>query len=114
MSNNFWKIFPVFLDVMFNEKTYNDVFSNACTTGNIEIVNLLLELDHDPSANDNYAIRYTLENGHIDVVDRLLQDKEKRVDPSAIDNYAIRMASRNGHIAVVDYIKQFDMLLLKT
>ena len=58
----------------------------------------------DPSADDNYAIRAASENGHIAVVDRLLQDG--RVDPSADDNHAIRMASHCGHIAVVDRLLQ--------
>ena len=43
---------------------------------------------------------YASENGHADVVDRLLEDP--RVDPSARANYALRYASKNGHLDVVD------------
>jgi hypothetical protein len=44
------------------------------------------------------------ENGHLAVVERLLQDK--RVDPSADDNYAVRWAAVNGHLAVVERLLQ--------
>ena len=44
------------------------------------------------------------ENGHLAVVERLLQDG--RVDPSAYDNYAVRWAAENGHVAVVERLLQ--------
>jgi hypothetical protein len=44
------------------------------------------------------------ENGHLAVVERLLQDP--RVDPSALDNGAIQMASYGGHLAVVERLLQ--------
>jgi hypothetical protein len=43
-------------------------------------------------------------DGHIAVVERLLQDE--RVDPSADNNYAVRLAARDGHIAVVERLLQ--------
>ena len=52
-------------------------------TGHVDVVACLL-LRHamfDPSADDNRAVRLAAQNGHVAVVDRLLQDK--RVDPSA-------------------------------
>ena len=60
----------------------------------------------DPSADDNDAIRVASHNGHIAVVDRLLQDGAGRVDPSAVNNSAICWANYNGHIAVVDRLWQ--------
>ncbi len=53
----------------------------------------------DPSSKNNKAIRMASENGHLESVKLLLEDK--RVDPSANHNGAIRMASLNGHIEVV-------------
>ena len=53
----------------------------------------------DPSADDNYAIRWASFNGRLEVVKLLLADL--RVDPSDISNYAIRWAARNGHLDVV-------------
>jgi hypothetical protein len=58
----------------------------------------------DPSADDNYAVRWAAWYGHLAVVDRLLQDK--RVDPSARDNSAVRLAAQNGHLAVVERLLQ--------
>ena len=43
-------------------------------------------------------------NGHLDVVNRLIEDD--RVDPSADDNYAVRQASRNGHTEVVELLNK--------
>ena len=42
--------------------------------------------------------------GHLAVVDRLLQDP--RVDPSDFNNDAVRLASEHGHHAVVERLKQ--------
>ncbi len=54
-------------------------------------VELLLKDDRvDPSAYDNYAVKYASERGHRDVVQLLLTDS--RVNPSSGDNYAIRQA----------------------
>ena len=82
---------------------YFDTLKWACFDGNISLVNLLFGVV-DPSAFNNEAIRTASENGHADVVDRLLQDS--RVDPSVDNNYAIRWASQNGHVAVVERILQ--------
>jgi surface antigen len=49
-------------------------------------------------------VRWAAENGHLAVVERLLQDR--RVDPSAGDNYAVRLAAQNGHLAVVQRLLQ--------
>ncbi|KAI9350663.1 hypothetical protein BDR26DRAFT_891167 [Obelidium mucronatum] len=56
----------------------------------------------DPSAQDNFACRLASQNGHTEVVRRLLLDP--RVDPSASNNYAIILASRNGHYETVELL----------
>jgi len=60
---------------------------------------ILKEEGVDPSADDNYAIRWAAQNGHLEVVKLLLKDK--RVDPGAVDNAAIQWASRDGHLEIV-------------
>ena len=106
MSKTFWNTFYELLDFVFDDSEYfHQRFFIACKINNIELVNLLLLFDCDPLTN-NAAIRVAAQNGHIDVVDRLLQDG--RVDPSASNNYAIRIASLNCHIAVVDRLLQDD------
>ena len=75
-------------------------FDNACRTGNIKLTKELINLDNvDPSARNNYAIRWASENGHYNIVRLLLNDP--RVDPSDADNWAIFWASYYGHYNIV-------------
>jgi ankyrin repeat protein len=69
----------------------------------LEVVQLLLsDLRVDPSAENDYAIKWASNNGHLEVVQLLLSDP--RVDPSTNDNAAIRWASGNGHLEVVQLL----------
>ena len=67
---------------------------------------LLADKRVDPSARDNYAIRYAASNGHITVVRLLLGDD--RIDPSAKDNWAINLAAKYGHLEVVKLLKEYE------
>jgi hypothetical protein len=49
-------------------------------------------------------VRLAAANGHLAVVERLLQDEG--VDPSANDNHALRQAVQNGHLAVIERLLQ--------
>jgi hypothetical protein len=60
----------------------------------------------DPSADNNYAVRFAARESHVAVVDRLLQDE--RVDPSADDNFTIRFAAEYGRRAVVERLLEDD------
>ena len=108
MSKHFWNSLSIAISVFFDEnEVHYTIFSTACISDNNELINLLIEFTKiDPSAKNNFAIRYTSEKGHIAVVDRLLQEPKNRVDSSADINYAIRVASKNGHIAVVERLLQ--------
>ena len=57
----------------------------------------------DVTADDNYAIRWASENGHLEVVKYLVQNG---ADVAADDNYAIRWAAKKGHLEVVKYLVQ--------
>jgi hypothetical protein len=48
------------------------------------------------------------ENGHLEVVNRLLQDE--RVDPSARDSYPIRAAHEKGHLDVISRLLEDSRL----
>jgi ankyrin repeat protein len=74
-------------------------FIDACKNGNIDSTKDLLSKGVDPSDNNNYAIRCSSYNGHLEVVKLLLTDPG--VNPSARNNEAIRWASHNGHLEVV-------------
>ena len=84
-----------------------ELFLQACEIGKIDIVKSLLP-HIDPSADDNYAIRFASSNGHLEVVKILLADP--RVDPSADDNFAIRYASYRGHLEVVKLLKKWKKI----
>ena len=76
------------------------LFWELCNKGKDKEAALILSMDvFDPTADNNRAIRWASENGHVEVVKILLSDK--RVDPTAGDNRAIQWASGNGHVEVV-------------
>lgn len=76
----------------------------ASAIGDAEIVDELIKRGFDPFVLRNYAIGLASENGHIKVVERLLQDE--RVNPADNRNEAIELASKNGHIEVVERLLQ--------
>jgi ankyrin repeat protein len=81
-----------------------DVFYNACRTGDVQVVErLLLDPKINPSAEDDEAIIIASDRGHVQVVERLLDHQgSKRVNPEARMNLAIICASANGRIEVVE------------
>lgn len=76
----------------------------ASIIGDVAVVDELIKRGYDPSVNNNLAIIDASKNGHLPVVNRLLQDQ--RVDPSARNNYAIRYASLKGYLPIVDRLLQ--------
>ena len=66
--------------------------------------------DANASIDDNWAIQYASEHGHIKMAELLLaQDSRYRyVDPSARNDWAIRWASNNGHKEVVELLLARD------
>jgi hypothetical protein len=79
----------------------------AALNGHLSVVERLLQDKRvDPSACDNYAVRWAAQFGHLAFVDLLLRDA--RVDPSADNNYAVRQAAARGHLAVVDRLLEDD------
>jgi ankyrin repeat protein len=61
---------------------------------------LLYHILNPNSNNNNNNIMKAYENGHIDIVNRLLE--YSNVDPSANNNFLIRKASKEGHINIVN------------
>lgn len=76
----------------------NLALTEAGSSGNLELVKLLLECGGDPTARENNALTSAARNGHLDVVKFLL---ECGGDPTAKGNQAIINASENGHLEVV-------------
>ena len=87
------------------EGNYENALSLAALNGHNEVVKLLLQDPRvDPSADNNYAIRFASGICHVDVIKLLLQDP--RVDPRAYNNYAIRYASAAGKVEIVKLLLQ--------
>jgi ankyrin repeat protein len=79
----------------------------AAQNGHIDVVDYLLRRAmFDPSVDGNRAIQLASLNGHLAVVERLMDMQDERVDPSANDNYSVQWAARNGHVAVVERLLQ--------
>lgn len=75
----------------------------ASSRGHVQIVRFLLADQRvDPSADNDYAIRYASRNGYTGVV-RLLLSNEK-VDPSVNSNEAMLLASENEHLEIVQIL----------
>ena len=86
-----------------NDNEYNDLSNmliSAAIEGNIELINVLMLSAVDPSEKNNKALEKASEYGHLQIIERLLQDS--RVDPNDNNNDAIIKASRGGHLAVVE------------
>ena len=120
----------------------NDVFIEACKSGDISVIERYIREGGDPSDYDNAAIRWASNYGHTEVVKLLLSDRrvdpsddnnatirwaskyghtevvklltnDERVDPSADSNYAIQWASVNGHIDIVKLLLEADRVIMK-
>jgi ankyrin repeat protein len=62
----------------------------------------------DPSAENNWAIRYAAAKGKLEVVKYLMSLKDSRIDPAANNNYAIQYAAARGHLEVVKYLMSLE------
>lgn len=82
------------------EENLELLFKESCLAGNIQILKLLLSnYNADPTASDNYAIRWAAINRKVEVVKLLLEDG--RADPTSNDNDAIIMAAKHGYAEIV-------------
>lgn len=73
---------------------------DACLWGDLSEVNRLLAEGEDPTVKENEAIRNAATEGHLEVVNRLLE--LPGVDATAKENEAIRKAATFGHLGVVN------------
>lgn len=75
------------------------VFYDACHLGDVELLELLLASELvDIHGADDYALRFSSELGHIEIVKLLL---EVGADVHAQRDYALRKSCEYGHIEVV-------------
>lgn len=110
-QNNTYRVDPDVLDSEVEEyhelaEGRDSILINAAKTGKLWRVKLYLSLGADVNAVDSKgktALMYASENGHDEVVDRLLQ--EEKIDVNKQDNEgktALMYAVDSGHEKVVD------------
>ena len=74
-------------------------FGVLCSQGNLDDIKILVEQPHiDINYSDGYPLWIAIDNGHINVVEFLL---EKGADPSLVDNCALNCAVWNKSIDIV-------------
>jgi ankyrin repeat protein len=76
----------------------------ACEYGHLELTKFLLSIGADPTANESCSVRMASHNGHLEIIEILLQDG--RADPAVRNNWPIKRASENGHSDVVEALLQ--------
>ena len=62
----------------------------------------------DPAFDNNYAIRWSAQAGHLDVVKYLMEEVDSKygINPADCGNWAIRCSATNGHMDVVKYLME--------
>ena len=85
----------------YNDETIFKHFKEMCKKGDLTEIKKLISDGVDATADDNYAIRYASERGHLEVVKFL--STLPNVDATA-NNCAIQLASSNGHLEVVKFL----------
>ena len=73
----------------------------ASEEGHLDVVKYLVSIGADIHADNNYAVRHASEEGHLEVVKYLV---ELGSDIHAQNEYAVRRASKNGHLEVIKYL----------
>ena len=68
---------------------------------NVGTFKYLIEKGADVHIENDYALRYSAENGHLDVVKYLV---EKGADVHADNDYALKYSARNSHLDVVKFL----------
>lgn len=110
-----WIVYPKNYYYTFTKNVYSvfnidlnnvniDDFVNVCKFGYMQCVKYLLLIGIDPSANQNTGFINACGNGHLDIVELLINDI--RVDPTALDNSALIDACREGYFDIVKVLLQ--------
>jgi ankyrin repeat protein len=80
-------------------------FIEACETGNLDVVRLLLNNGHDPTSKNNLAIQRAAIKNHLDIV-RLLLD-HGCVPPFIDFNWAVYIASTNCNLNILKLLLKY-------
>ena len=86
----------------YNQREARGVTNLSDNPEDLERVNELLDEGKDPTDNDYEMFHDAVEEGQLNVVNRLLDDP--RVDPSVLDNYALDRAVYLGFTKIVELL----------
>lgn len=97
-------------DLKSNDATLHTIVCFAAQYGYLFIIRHLVEKFHslNPARFNNYAIRCASRNGHLGIVQYLMNLGLEQIDPAADDNFAIGAACENGHLSTVKYLMNLD------
>ena len=106
-NNNFFNMFLDLDYTKFDIHADDDyAFRWSSENGHLKIVKFLVSMGSDIHARKDYALALSSYNGHIEVVEFLV---EIGVDVDTLSgDYALKAASKNGHIEVVKFLVEKD------
>jgi len=82
-----------------NNLTPNQKLLHGLKYDMIELINQSIDEGADVTINDNNLLIWSCENGHTDIVKKILENPN--VDVNTQDGYPICIASKNGHYDIV-------------
>ncbi|HZZ64976.1 MAG TPA: ankyrin repeat domain-containing protein [Candidatus Baltobacteraceae bacterium] len=77
----------------------NREFLAYAKTGDTAQLRAMLDAGADPATENSRALQIAAANGHVEIVDMLLEDR--RAEPAALESVALRWAVENGHTVIV-------------
>ena len=87
--------------IEYISKKYTGIAKDDCISKTEELYNRTTIADEDITAENNYALNWASENGHLEVVKYLVK---KGANVTAANNYPLKWASEKGHLKVVKYL----------
>lgn len=89
------------------DENRDELFLYCCSNNHPFLVEILLQNSQiNINTKDNQAIRWACRDGHLKVVQLLLNDKSNRIDPGTKRDWAIRYAVEYDHIEIVKLLLQ--------
>jgi ankyrin repeat protein len=83
------------------EMSIDDKLIDACRRRNLSAVKACVEQGADIHADDDVALRWAADNGHLEIVKYLI---EQGANIHAMGDYALRYAAYEGRLEVVKYL----------
>ncbi len=92
-----------------NSTNADNKLMKGSRNGKLDHVIISLKNGANIHARNDYALRYSSENGHIEVVKYLVELKPDGANIHTDDDYSLRWASRNGHLDIVKYLVELKL-----